>query len=324
MTSIQERLKPDTTVKFNYGGSQEHNPRFILGYWSIRGLGAPLRMMLNAAQVNHWVVLYDAIEAEGERWDMDSYLSDKQWLKEEYNPLMNLPFLVDCKYSRVLAQTNAIFTYLGRELKLMGKDKHEESKCEELLCEIMDLRNLMVDFAYETDVSTIKHDAEMLVKEATKHLNKLEMHLEREYPDILKNQTMPQESTMATETAKAGVCHLVGNQFSAPDFHLWEMLDQFEGLCRTYDLAPLWSEPGTKGPHQGLRPHLLEFKRNFKALPENQNYISTPPSFLASLPYNNPYARFGSDPRTLGQFSRGQEAPWRKKGVIEIACPEDK
>ena len=59
---IQDRLKPDTIVKNEYEGYQGHSPRFIVGYWSIRGLGAPIRMLLSAAQINHWVAMYDVKE----------------------------------------------------------------------------------------------------------------------------------------------------------------------------------------------------------------------------------------------------------------------
>jgi hypothetical protein len=96
------------------------------------------------------------------------------------------------------------------------------------------------------------------------------------------------------------------------------MLDQFEGLCKTYNLPALWSKK--------LRPHLYDFKNNFEVLPENVEFLVSDPdhpsykrSFLASLPYNNPYARFGSDPSTLGKFTRGQDTWWRSNGeVIDI------
>ena len=122
-------------------------------------------MLLSAAQIDHWVVMYDVKEASSSAlgdWDMESWLNDKKWLKEQF-PLINLPFLVECggesmdgkgSRPRVICQTNAILSYLGRELNMMGTTKAEQSQCEELLCEIMDLRNLMVGFAYrgvETD-----------------------------------------------------------------------------------------------------------------------------------------------------------------------------
>ena len=307
MTLIQSRLNPNTTLKIAYDGEAGiEKPQFIVAYWSIRGLGAALRMMLSAAEVNHWVILYDVAETEDGGWDKESYLRDKLWLKEEYNSLINLPFLVDCRYDRVIAQTNAIFSYLGRELNMMGSGKHEQSKCEELLCEVMDLRNLMVRFAYRNEVFAGTDDAKQLVKEAAYHLDKFEEHLAK-------------EGSNNTEREKR---HLVGGNFSAPDFHLFEMLDQFEGLFKTYDLSLLWNT--SRNGQSILRPYLSIFKKEFGDLRENSAYLS---SFLAKLPYNNPYARFGSDPSTLGKYTRGQEAPWRNMGIVlhirsTIKCDE--
>ena len=44
-TKLQDRIKPDSIVKNHYDGGQQqqHSPRFIVGYWSIRGLAAPIR-----------------------------------------------------------------------------------------------------------------------------------------------------------------------------------------------------------------------------------------------------------------------------------------
>jgi glutathione S-transferase len=251
-------------------------------------------MMLSAAHVNHWVVLYDAVEDDANGWNMDTYVHDKAWLKTEYNPLMNLPYLVDVHHNVVISQTNAIFTYLGRQLGLLGSNPYEETKREELLCEVMDLRNQMTRFCYSSDGSLAQ--AQHLRDQARAHFRKLEHHLQQTYPD----------------RKHGSICHLVGSKFSAPDFHLFEMLDQFKGLCQFYDLSLLEDFP-----------LLLEFHANFAALPENAPYLK---SFChTQLPYNNVMAVFasggsGGDPdhrveTLLGTYVRGQVANWRKKGV---------
>ena len=267
---------------------------------SIRGLAAPLRMMLSAAKVNHWAVLYDVTEKEGGSWEKDAWLKDKELLKKEHNPFMNLPYLVDCENDDlVINQTNAIKNYLGRELDMLGSSKKEIAKCEELLCEIMDLRNLMVSFAYSGDAKAAKEDAAKLVSGgAAVILDKFELHLEKEYPNALKD-------------AKTNICHLVGRKISAPDFHLWEMLAQFGGLCKFYDQDPLYSE--------SVRPRLFAFQNNFESLPENEAYLS---SSLMTLPYNNVFARFGSDP-SLGQYVHGQNAPWKNQGIVKDERTEE-
>ena len=152
----------------------------------------------------------------------------------------------------------------------MGSDEYEQSKCEEILCELMDLRNQMIEFAYQTDASL--PEAQRCCDQAKVHFEKLEKHLEHVCADLLKDRTA---------TGKGGgVCHLVGGTFSAPDFHLYELLDQYKGLS----------------------------------------------AYMASfchmeLPYNSCMAAFGSDCKTNGKFTRGQEAAWRKKGAITEKHP---
>lgn len=78
---IKDRLQPDTVVKITFGSDDVNEPRFILAYWSIRGLGAPLRAMLSASRISHWVALYDVNEKQPDGWDKSSYLRDKEWLQ---------------------------------------------------------------------------------------------------------------------------------------------------------------------------------------------------------------------------------------------------
>jgi hypothetical protein len=323
-SSLKDCLTPDTIIKNHYGGYQRHSPRFIVGYWSIRGIGASIRMLLSAAQIDHWVVLYDDKEAADEGWTKESWERDKLLLEEKC-PLINLPFLIDCADDRILVQSNAILTYLGRELKLLGTSKEETSKCEQLLCEIMDLRDLMIDFSYETDLSKCEEESKDMLQLATRHFRRLERHLEMEYPNA-PERVIERDSLTTLGFAMDSVCHLVGGKFSAPDFHLYEMLDQFEGLCKAFrlpnclgdattysekvDQIQRWNMPTEK---VSIYPYLKEFKDNFLVLSANGVYKR---SLSMELPYNSPYARFGSDPVTRGAYTRGQEAPWYSQGVV--------
>lgn len=302
MASIKERLKPDSTFKIAYGDRREtlNEPRFILAYWSIRGLGAALRMMLSAAQVNHWIICYDVTEKGDDEWDNQSYLGDKVWLRDEFNPLMNLPFLVDCSTDRVIVQTGAIFCYLGRELSMLGMNPLEQSHCEELLCEVMDIRSQMVGFAYGPSSEHDKDDAQKMVRAASKSYDKLEYYLSK------KNDIMVASNESPDTTRESSIGHLVGNAYSAPDFHLYEMLDQSEGLVQFYSLEPFLLE--------SRYPNLVAYKKAFETLPQVTVYLR---SSLSKLPYNNPYARFGSNPSTLGMYKRGMKTPWMKQGIVE-------
>lgn len=276
---LEQRIKPDTTVKVGSAA-----PRFVVGYWSIRGLGAPLRMMLSASGVDHWVALYDVLEEGDAGWTKTTWEHDKAWAKKECNPFMNLPFLIDCKEQMILCQTNAIKSYLGRELDMMGSTKLETAKCEELLCQIYDLRNVMVGFTYN---DRLKDKADKCLASAKTHFDKLEAYL---------------VFTSATSTAGC----LVGTKLSAPDFHLFEMLDQFDHLTKHFKL-----EEDMLAPY----PKLAAYKKAFEAMPENQLYLK---SFLhKELPFNNPYAHFGSHP-TTNLYVRGETTLWKQKGIVQV------
>ncbi|CAB9523770.1 S-transferase Mu [Seminavis robusta] len=337
MASIRDRLKPDTLLKISFDNDgddkNEQAPRFLVAYWSIRGLGAPIRAMLHAAQVNHEVALYDLTDAPDadSGFEMKSYAADKKWLREEYNGFMNLPFLIDSSSNLVIAQTNAIFNHLGRELNMMGNkdDVAEQAKIDEMLCEVMDLRNKLIQFSYHSDGS--KDEALELWNRAKAHFHKFEAHLAKQYPDYFqkmqpKEENGPKKKT--SEQAKEGIAHLIPGSFTAPDFHLWEMLDQYEGLCRTFGI-PLWAKEGKEQttavnfqsrpdvkPEDRLFPHLEEFRNSFMMLPELANYAD---SYLhKEIPLNNCMAKFASCYQDFRQYQRGQEAPWRAKGVVEI------
>lgn len=105
-------------------------------------------MLLHAAKVDHIVAAYDVgEEEEGHGWTKSAYLLDQEWMRSDVDPLVNLPFLVNRENNVVVVQANACFSYLGKELDMFGHNKEQEAKCEELLCEIMALRNVMVGYA---------------------------------------------------------------------------------------------------------------------------------------------------------------------------------
>jgi hypothetical protein len=79
-------------------------------------------------------------------------------------------------------------------------------------------------------------------------LDKFELCLERENPEHFKTKNTYDDDKLNAERVKDRICYLVGGSLSVPDFHLWKMLDQFEGLCKTFNLPPLWRKK--------LRPHL--------------------------------------------------------------------
>lgn len=243
-TFFSETKAAGTTVQISFD-KNDTSPKYALGYWSIRGLGAPLTMMLCAAKVPFTLFLYDIVEKEeGQGWTSDYFAAKPDYIKDYDAPLWNLPFGVDRESKQVVCQTNAVFAHFGRACGMLGTDSKTTAQCEQLLCEIYDLRNVMVGFAYGSP------DAKpaSVMAEATKHLQKLESWLELEAKAMSERED--------GKKAKVQVLHLVGGKFSAPDFHLYEMLDQFDAFSNYYELGDLFAD----------FPRLKDFKEGFAAL----------------------------------------------------------
>lgn len=276
-----------TTVEVDFGDASAPK-QHALGYWSIRGLGAPLTMMLCAAQTPFTLFLYDIAEDGAAGWTSEYFGAKKGYIEECGQPLWNLPFCADREARRVVVQTNAVFAHLGRACGMFGDDAAATSECEQLLCEIYDLRNVMTQAAYGPG----DFDAPAVVAGGRRHLQKLERVLEAQAP----------------ATGVAPVVHLVSGKFSAPDFHLYEMLDQFQAAAAT----------AQEDLYAGL-PRLKAFKEGFAALSENRFYLE---SWLhKELPFNNCMAKFGSlpGPQNYVHGKSASQATWRGKGVVRLS-----
>lgn len=282
-----ETAAAGTTVEVDFG-DKTVSTNHAIGYWSIRGLGAPLAMMMCASKVPFTLFLYDIVEKGVDGWTSDYFAAKRKYIEEFQQPLWNLPFCIDREQERVIVQTNAAFSHLGRVCGMFGENEIEASECEQLLCEIYDLRNVMTKYAYGNDGT----DAATVVANGKKYLSKL-------------------EKWMALQSKKSGnekPVHLVNGKFSAPDFHLYEMLDQFEALAAANNLD-LYAD----------LERMKVFKEGFEALPENQFYLN---SWLhTELPFNNCMARFGSlpGPKTYSHGVSSKYASWRGKGVVNLS-----
>merc|ERR1711966_8120 len=243
----------------------------------------------SAARAPLTLFLYDIVEKGADGWNSDYFAAKGGYIEECGQPLWNLPFCADRERRKVVVQTNAVFAYLGRRCGMFGDDAGAASECEQLLCEIYDLRNVMTGAAYGPK----DFDAAAVLAGGRSHLQKLERVL-----------------AMQAQTAGAATpaVHLVGGKFSAPDFHLYEMLDQFEAAAAA----------ARQDLYAGL-PRLKEFKEGFEGLPENRFYLE---SWLhEELPFNNCMAKFGSlpGPSTYVHGESARQASWRGKGVVRLS-----
>jgi glutathione S-transferase len=194
--------------------------------------------------------------------ETDWFSAFKPGLKER-NPFINLPYVIDGDL--VVSQSNACLSYLGRKFNLWGSNVAESTRCDELLCETMDFRNKMTDFAYGKHADTKAAGAKLVsdVSGKSGSLQKFELCL-----------------TM--NGASWNGFSFVGNRTTAPDFHIWEMLDQYSHLAKYAD-APAFF---------GSFPLLEQFYTKFAALPQNAKYFASP--LFTTTPFNNLSACYGS------------------------------
>jgi len=218
-----------------------------VGYWKIRGLGAPCRMICEYGGLDYVAKSYEVHRQEDGSYDLNEWFETKPDLKKK-NALMNLPYIVDGDI--VISQTLAILQYLGKKADLYGASPADAIKVDQILCEAQDLRNSAVGFFYSNGD---KFDARVsFVKNVDGSYEKFESWLTH-------------QGTMFT----------AGDTPTAGDFHLWEMLDQIEMLAAdSNELGPLERFPRLKNLHRALRadPKLFEYfsSDNFKLPPNNK------------------------------------------------------
>jgi hypothetical protein len=336
-----QKLHPSSIVRVHCGNDGLIPPRFVTAYWSIRGLGASIRMLLGATMIPHWVLLYDDVETAEEE-EEDHWMADKTWLSNEVSPFINLPYLVDLESNgeaptmAVISQSNAILLYLDRVIQ--SSPQHSPgatavattattttSMVEQLLMEIMDLRNAMIAFAYHpatTEAALVADGVTFLRERVRPYLQRWEKYVE---------SIQKRNNNRATDD-ETYCCYLIqGRRPSAPDYHLFEMIDQLHGLGRrvlgddeyTTLFGPMndddddSSSSDAKVVAPSLYPHLRQFWRSFRRHPVHRSYLAS--ILYQQLPYNSASARFGSDVSPLRSYVPNQAlTPWRNLGVVDI------
>jgi len=182
-----------------------------LGYWNIRGLARPIRLLLAHSQVDFDDVRYN--EGKGPEFSRAEWTDVKDKLDL---PFPNLPYYIDEEIK--LSQSNAILMYIAEKHGLHdGFTANELGTTVMLLEQIMELRNAAVRIFYKTydgpqgqNVLQHRASAEKRLKQFMKFLG---------------------ENVW-----------LLGDKLCAADFHLAELLDQhimlYPDLCKE-DLQPL-------------------------------------------------------------------------------------
>jgi hypothetical protein len=211
---------------------------------------------------------YDCKEGVDGKFTIVAWTEHKPALKDKH-PLMNLPYVIDHASGKIVTQTNACFLFLGRKLKMLGKSEDDLCDCEQLLCEVMDVRNKVIDYSYGGEMTPA--DWLLTVCSPNGNIGKLNLWLERKYA--------------SRDAASTEPLFFVGDEVSAPDFHIFEMLDQIRGLAKFHACSD---------PFEGALSLLGAFHTLFAALPDNQRYFQ---SKLYALPCNNIMAKnYGATP----------------------------
>jgi glutathione S-transferase len=165
----------------------------VLGYWAIRGLAQPIRLLLEYAGVDYQDKRYIC-------GDASTNYDRSQWLKEKFNlglEFPNLPYWIDGDIK--LTQSAAILHYLARKHKLDGGSDKEKAVIEMVEGAIIDIRSDFVDCCY---------DSAKFAEKWKEHVTSL--------PDRLK----PLDAFL---NKKTWIC---GEKLSYADFLLYELLDQ--------------------------------------------------------------------------------------------------
>lgn len=229
--------------------------RIKVGYWGIRGLGAPLRMLLAYAGAD----FEDKQYTDPAEW----FDKDKPALAEK-NPLANLPYVEDG--SVVVCLFNAVLDYLGDRFDLSGNSMEQRRMCRQLLVEIYDLRNAIIDIVYA-------------FMEKCRSEDEFKAALEKHLREVHKKAYMKLENVYK----QSGGPYALGESICSVDFHIWEILDQHEIYASKMGLpSPLASDEFL---------NLRAFHSVVKELPELKEYFE---SDMYTLSTNNPALSYTS------------------------------
>ncbi|NP_001316275.1 glutathione S-transferase Mu 3-like [Kryptolebias marmoratus] len=119
-----------------------------LGYWDIRGLAQPVRLLLEYTDTKYKEKFYSCGEAPD--YDKSCWLDEKEKLGMVFS---NLPYLVDG--DRKIVQSNAIMRYIARKHNMCGETEDEKIRVDILENQAMDFRNGFVRMCY-TDLDNMK------------------------------------------------------------------------------------------------------------------------------------------------------------------------
>eukprot|EP00472_Partenskyella_glossopodia_P004802 CAMPEP_0197528870 /NCGR_PEP_ID=MMETSP1318-20131121/26592_1 /TAXON_ID=552666 /ORGANISM="Partenskyella glossopodia, Strain RCC365" /LENGTH=230 /DNA_ID=CAMNT_0043084141 /DNA_START=248 /DNA_END=937 /DNA_ORIENTATION=+ len=193
-TDEQMNVEEDTTTTTPNDIEMADVDEVIIGDWKVRGLSAALRMMCAYNGIRYRNIVYatnSKLEQSRPGYVSEWYAKAKGVL-EKKNPFINLPYIQH--RGNLISQTNACMRYLTR---LTQDNDETDVELIQLLEQVMEMRLAWRRFLYSKK-EDVKKQTDEHMKLIEKHYIKLENWLK----------------------LKGTIC-LLGENPSAPDFHLW-------------------------------------------------------------------------------------------------------
>lgn len=197
-----------------------------LGYWAIRGLAEPIRMLLTHLEVPFQDTLYTA----GPKPDCDrsEWLNVKETLGLDFP---NLPYLIDGDFK--LTESRAILKYLCEKYRpeYLGEPLEQQVRAEEVSSLALTISGKLYGVAYDPDYTS----------KVAKVLGEVRVILERIAKTLERSR------------------FLVGNQVTYIDFAFFEML-QLIGAMEPGFLTSISANFIAYQAHIRSLPHIVEFE----------------------------------------------------------------
>ncbi|KAK3102705.1 hypothetical protein FSP39_013316 [Pinctada imbricata] len=120
-----------------------------LGYWKIRGLAQPIRLLLEYSGQEYTDRQYE--QGDGPEYSREEWLKEKNSLGLDFP---NLPYYIDGDIK--CTQSNSIIRYIAAKHDLLGKTDKEKVTCDVMLENAMDFRNGVVRLVYNKEYENLK------------------------------------------------------------------------------------------------------------------------------------------------------------------------
>ncbi|XP_052832135.1 glutathione S-transferase Mu 2 [Octopus bimaculoides] len=203
-----------------------------LGYWKIRGLAEPIRLLLQYVSEEFVDKLYE--QGDGPDFSRECWFSEKHSFGLDFP---NLPYFIDGEIK--ISQSNAILRYIACKHNLLGETEKDKVLVDVMENEAMDFRNGFVLLCYGPNFEANK-------------------------PTYLKNIHTPLK---AFEEYLGKHTWFGGEKVTFVDFPMYELLDQH----KTFDSKLLENYPKLKDFMKKFEelPKIKDYLSSRKKLPIN-------------------------------------------------------